>query len=243
MARQPSAHGDSAQVPWAGRELSPSGFEDDTGAADPALLALVADPDTSGAELIRALSQARLLVAIVATATEITQVAPGVHVDSSVDTALVTLTSPGGERALPAFTGVPALAAWDPQARPVPVTGVRAAQAAIEEACDVLALDVAGPVTKVLGSSMLWALAQGRPWLPAHQDPVVAEAVHSLLASAPEVLEHRLELGASGALGIELRMQPGLAREQVEAIVARLGAGLADDQVRIRLDGVAITIR
>ena len=62
-------------------------------------------------------------------------------------------------------------------ARPIPVSAMRAAQAAITENCDVIVVDVAGPDTFVLRPSMVWALAQGREWPPGHEDPFVAESV------------------------------------------------------------------
>ena len=60
---------DSAQVPWAGRDLSPSGFETDTGAADPAVLAALATPGDDLA-LMRAVEAARFVVPIVSDLTE-----------------------------------------------------------------------------------------------------------------------------------------------------------------------------
>ena len=68
-ARVPTSDAtDSASVPWSGRELSPSGFETDTGATDPALLAaLTADDDT----LMAAVVTGRFLVPIVAEPVEI----------------------------------------------------------------------------------------------------------------------------------------------------------------------------
>ena len=88
--------------------------------------------------------------------------------------AVVTLTSPEGQRALPVFSSIAALARWDATARPVPVTSARAAQAAVSERCDVMLLDLGGEHAQVLRPSMVWALAQERPWLPAHEDPFVA---------------------------------------------------------------------
>ena len=48
--------------------------------------------------------------------------------------AAMTLLAADGHRALPVFTSIAALAAWDPAARPVPVTAARAAQAAVTSA-------------------------------------------------------------------------------------------------------------
>src|SRR5690606_37868155 len=50
---------DTAGVPWAGRTLSGTGFDDDTGEADPALAAALAEPDDEEA-LVAAVAAARL---------------------------------------------------------------------------------------------------------------------------------------------------------------------------------------
>ena len=84
-----------------------------------------------------------------------------------------------------------AVAAWDPQARPVPVTPARAGQAAVSEGCDVIVVDVAGPATRVLRPSMVWALAQQRRWVPAHTDPFVAASVTAALR---DELQHIVSL-------------------------------------------------
>lgn len=243
-AAQGSGPSDSAAVPWRGRELSPSGFETDTGAPDPALLAALAG-DADDTTLMRALEASRLLVPVVAEPTEVDP--SGAHpVDVGVDMAVVTLVAPDGRRALPVFTGAPALAAWDASARPVPVTPARAAQAAVSEGCDVLVVDVAGPATRVLRSSMLWALAQDRPWEPPHTDPFVARGVAAAVAGEDAVVEHAVEEGAprgEGVLGVVLTLAPGLAPEEVRTIATRVGERLATDgELRARVDGLAFRI-
>ncbi|PKW28285.1 SseB family protein [Phycicoccus duodecadis] len=235
---------DSAAVPWSGRELSPSGFETDTGDPDPALLAALAQ-DTDDTTLMRALEASRLLVPVVAEPTDVDT--SGEHaVDAGVDMAVVTLVAPDGRRALPVFTGAPSLAAWDAAARPVPVTPARAAQAAVSEGCDVLVVDVAGPAARVLRPSMVWALAQDRPWDPPHADAFVARGVAAALAEEPAVVGHALEEGAptgEGVLGIVLTLAPGLDPEEVRAVATRVGERLATDgELRARVDGLAFRI-
>jgi hypothetical protein len=240
----PTGPTDSAEVPWHGRELSPSGFETDTGAADPGLLAALAG-EADDSTLMRALEDARLLVPVVAEPTGVDD--SGAHaVETGVDMAAVTLVAPDGRRALPVFSGTDALTAWDPAARPVPVTPARAARAAVFEGCDVLVVDVAGPATRVLRPSMLWALAQERPWQPAHTDPFVARSLAAALADEPLVLDHSLEAGASegeGVLGVVLTLSPGLDPEEVRAVATRVGERLATDgELRARVDGLAFRI-
>jgi hypothetical protein len=234
---------DSAGTPWAARELTPSGFESDDGSADRALLAALASaPDD--ADLVRAVRSARLLVPVVAAPTDVDT--SGEHpVETGVDMAAVTLVAPDGRRGLPAFSGLDALRAWDPLARPVPVTPARAGQAAVTEGCEVIVLDVAGPATRVLRPSMVWALAQDRDWLPAHEDPFVARAVAAAVAPEDDVAEHGVEAGdAPGVLRVVLRLVPGLAADAVRALATRVGERLAaDGELRARVDGIAFTVR
>ncbi|HYN30574.1 MAG TPA: SseB family protein [Dermatophilaceae bacterium] len=236
---------DSGAVPWARRELSPSGFEEDTGAADPALLAALVGP-ADDVTLMRAVEGSRLVVPVVAEPAEVDR--SGAHaVETRVDMAAVTLVAPDGQRALPAFSGVEALAAWDPGARPVPVTPARAAQAAVAEGCEVVVLDVAGPATRVLRPSMVWALAQARPWQPPHTDAFVERSVAAALAAEVRVTAYEVEEGrphGHGVLGVVLDLEPGLAPDEVHAVATRVGERLASDgELRARIDGLAFRIR
>ena len=236
---------DSASVPWAGRDLSPSGFEADTGDADPALLTALATPGDDVA-LMAAVEAARFVVPIVAEPTHVDT--SGEHtVETQVDMAAVTLVAPDGQRALPVFSGTDALAAWDATARPVPVTPSRAGQAAVSEGCDVIVVDVAGPATRVLRPSMVWALAQQRAWQPPHTDPFVERSVDAAVRPEEDVTAAALEEGnprGEGVLGVVLDLRAGLTPEQVRAVATRVGERLATDgELRARIDGLAFRIR
>ena len=63
------------------------------------------------------------------------------------------------------FTSLESLAAWDADGPARAGPAAAAAQAAISEECHVLVVDVASPHATVLRPSMLWALAQERPWV------------------------------------------------------------------------------
>lgn len=225
------------------RDLIFTGFEGDEGAVDPALAAALGAGDPSA--LMSVLQGARLLVPIVAEPVE-TEVQDGLVVDKQTDMAAVTLVAPDGERALPVFTSLDAITAWDPQARPVPVTSARAGQAAVSERCDVIVIDVAGPQTQVLRPSMVWALAQEREWLIPHLDPFVANAVTAALAGEEAVRGHRIEEGApagQGILGLVLELTEGLEPAEIQQIATRVGERLATDgELRARIDGLAFRI-
>ena len=93
-----------------GRLLSGTGFDNDTGEADPTLAAALAHGRDDVA-LFAAVACARLLVPVVAApAGDLTELGE----TRSADMAVATITSPDGQRALPVFTSVTALQAWDP---------------------------------------------------------------------------------------------------------------------------------
>ncbi len=254
MSDHPRA--DSAGTPWAGRALGSTGFDDDAGAADPVLLAALraraACPsvEADGA-LFRAVRAARWLVPVVAVLGEV-GAAPldgsgrGLRAEKSTDMAVVTLTGPDGRRALPAFTSVQSLAAWDPSARPVPVSADRMGQAAVAEGCQVVVVDVASREVTELRPSMVWALAQGGEWQPAHLDPFVARSIARALSDEVDIGAHRVEEGepaGSGILRLVLGLRPGLDATQVEQVATRVAERLATDgEFRARVDELTFTI-
>ncbi|KGN42501.1 SseB family protein [Knoellia aerolata] len=225
------------------RDLVFTGFDGDDGSPEETLTTALAGEDPTA--LMAALPASRLLVPIVAEPVE-TATEGGLTVDTQTDLAAVTLVAPDGERALPVFSSLAALAAWDPAARPVPVTAARAAQAAVSERCDVVVIDVAGPRTRVLRPSMVWALAQEREWVAPHLDPFVAAGVSRAVAEEADVRAHHVEEGApsgQGVLGIWLELTEGLDAPAVQAVATRVGERLATDgELRARIDGLAFRI-
>lgn len=258
----PASGTDTGGVPWAGRTLSGTGFDHDDGSADEqvsVLLAQVPDRDASVAasqdgglreveehaiSLVAAIAASRLIVPIVAVPGEI-DTSSGIPIDATSDMASVTLRAPDGQQALPAFTSTAALVAWNSEARPVPVTAQRAAQAAIQEGCEVIPLDLPGepgPAAYTLRPSMVWALAMDRPWVPAHRDEHVQSAVRAAIAGIPVITGHELAGTADGGLEIVLALQPGLSAQQLQELLQQVGAQLATDgETRARID--ALTFR
>lgn len=245
------AHGhDTGGLPWAGRELSESPFADDNGAVDPRLAAALeardhpfADMAAIEVEIMAALLDARLLVPVVAVASDHSDdTASGLTGDAASDMATVVLTAPDGERALPAFTSTDSLARWNPAGRPVPVTSTSAAQAALEEGCSVLVLDLAEPGRVVVRSSQLWALAQHRPWVHPARDEVVRGALDAVTAAHPDIVRIDTDPGPYGSLRVGLALPPGLPEERVDELARAVGAALGADDVRIRLDEVQLVL-
>jgi hypothetical protein len=240
-----SALGDSAGQPWTGRTVPTGDFAGDDSSAAPELLEAVgrlASGTGTATDVVAALAAARVMVAVVAVLGE-GEEQTAAHGDKQADMALVTLTGPDGRRALPVFSSTTSLAAWDQAARPVAVTTRRAAHAALAEGCERMALDAAGPRVFVVSRSAVVALAQGREWVPAHEDPLVAERVGALVSPEPDVVAVGRRPGTRAELRVELAVRGGLTREQVGALASRLGERLTNDEVlRERADGLELAV-
>lgn len=255
------------------REFTSSGSDGDLGAADPDLSAALDDPRNEKA-FMRAVSQARLLIPLVAmprqgsksgqesgresgrewsdeSGENLAKKVGRAPDDNPVrptgaEMAVVVLTSQDGRRAFPVFSSLAALSAWDATARPSPMTSSRAAQGAVGERCDVMLLDHGSGRERVLRPSMVWALAQQREWLPAHEDPFVATALLRATAGEEDVVGCAGEEAPAepGILRVVLSLRPGLDAGQVQAVATRIGERIATDgEARARIDGLSFTIR
>ena len=146
------------------RTIPDPGFAGDhgePGAALQAALAAYAEGRGSQVDALAAVRESRLLVPVVAVLGESEVDDRGLTHDKTSDMATVLLTGADGRLALLAFSGLPALNAWDPQARPVPVTARTAAQAAIQDGAAAVVVDVAGPATFVVEGDDLRGIAGG----------------------------------------------------------------------------------
>jgi hypothetical protein len=164
--------------------------------------------------------------------------------EKASEMALPTLVGQDGRRAIPVFTGVAALARWQPAARPVPAAAAQVWQAAMQDGCAVV-IDIAGPVPLAVEGDRLAALAGGQPVPAPHEDTdvrdTVARAVVESAAAAgvsPGTVGFALRPGPAGTDGadllIEIAPPPGLdqaaatrlATQAGSAAMARLGGRL-----------------
>lgn len=147
------------------RAIPDPGFAGDTGEVDPDLAAALASYDADPRDLeahqyvLVRLQRTRLLVPVVAMLGEVEHDEQGLAHDKTSDMAAVLMQGRDGRTALLAFTGSASLRAWNPEARPVPVTASHAAQAALQDGAEALLVDVAGPVLFVVEGDDLRALA------------------------------------------------------------------------------------
>ncbi|MFC4113688.1 SseB family protein [Nonomuraea zeae] len=145
-------------MPSIPRPLDP---HDDGSAAEAVSAALAAyQAGTSGAaEVLNALSGARLLVPVVALLTESEVGEHGLRQEKESEMALPKLVGQDGREAVLAFTGTEAMVRWRPDARPIQATALQVCQAAVQERAAAVVVDVAGPVQFVIEGDVLAALA------------------------------------------------------------------------------------
>lgn len=129
----------TAPPPEAGLGVDPAADSAaDYGDADLGLVVALASGDA--ATIRAAVLAARLLVPIVASGEE----------SRGAQLAVPRLVGRDGRHALPVFSSYDALRAWQPDARPVPMSGAQAAAGALAEGYAALVLDVAGPRSHVV---------------------------------------------------------------------------------------------
>lgn len=242
--RRPGGATDSAGQPWTGRTLKANPFSGDDGTAPAELVAALALEDETERLVAVAdvLREARVIVPVVAHAH------PGRAEDGSVaghtkhgsgdpqadacaSAAMVSVRTPDGRAALPVFSSVQTMQAWDATARPVPVEGVRAALSSVADADSMLVLDAAGPVTALLGRPAVWAIVNNERWLPSWQDPELMPVAANALRGITELTAVRLERGSRSELRALLALRPGLTREQMMDVVTRAQEALSADPV------------
>jgi len=145
---------------FSGQPVPTPRFADDDGSADPALAALLARfaaGDATREEAHAALAGARLLVPVVAVLDEAETGDDGLRREKDSHMATVSMVGAGGRRALLAFTGVEAMRAWDPAARPIAALAPEVCAAALDQGEDAVLVDVAGPVRfAVTDAALVW---------------------------------------------------------------------------------------
>jgi hypothetical protein len=199
-------------------------FPNDDGLADPSLQAALAGDDRY--EIVAALAQSRVFVALLAEL-------------ESGDTSEMSLTwlVDGEVRALPIFSSIAAISAWNLAARPLGVEARRAAVVALTDGA-IAVLDPGSATSHEIGTSALRSLALGYEYLPLSIDPIVGEVIaEALLAIAHE--DHEIAVSLTPAeytadLVITLVGSPvTLNATQISAFAVRL----ADDmRLRMRLE-------
>ena len=161
------------------RLVSPGRFTADDGSTDPDICAALSEP-LDPERLRDAVRAGRLIVAIVANPAH-----AGESEGSQI--SVVSMVAADGRRGLLAFTGLDAMHRWNPHARPVPVSGPEVAQAALDDGCEAVVIDVAGPSSAIVAEPDLVELANRDPLDHAAALLTKAWASTSGKASMPDV--------------------------------------------------------
>ncbi|MFM6975155.1 MAG: SseB family protein [Agromyces sp.] len=220
---------DSAGQPWAGRSFEPNPHATDDGSA-PEHLSRAVQSFLSGEgsiqQVVDAVRTARLLIPLVAEAGDVGITSSGLAVDKTQELSIVTVATPDERTALPVFSSVAAMSAWNPEARPVPSDGIRAALAAAGEGTPVIVLDPGTAETVALRRPAVWAIAQGISWVPVHQDARVLGVLNGSSDDALRGINVRngdpLARLTGPDLDVELQLDPGLTQSELTALLERL---------------------
>lgn len=255
---------DSAGQPFEGRSFSPNPFAHDSGEADPTLAASLAalqelldrDPeqrtqaDLAGAwgQCVESLGKARVLSPLIAEAGDYGVSDTGAVVEKTQELSVPHLEGPDGRAVAPVFSDVEAMTRWNPQARPIPVDGARAALAAASDGL-ALVLDPGSPGTRVFRRSALAAAATGNAYVAPFVDEDVRSSFAEVLAEYPQVVVHRVLCGdptqtlAGPEVVVVLGLVPGLGQEAVASLVEEISTRWASDPVIVeRCDGVGLKV-
>lgn len=222
---------DSAGVPWEGRSFEPNSFAGDSGETPERLIPVLADRPVDKQALVAALSGSRLLIPLIAELGE-GEIGPhGLLVEKSADLAIVAVATPDKQTAIPAFTSVAELTAWNQEARPVPASSEKVCLAAASEGHTRVILNPAGAAI-ALRRPQLAAIAQGLNWSPPHRSAPVREMV--LLATRKHLMISSVDLFdgdpksslAAAELTIQLGFKAGMKPDPMKEILFALAADL-----------------
>ena len=231
------------------KEIPESLFADDDGSADARLAqALIKYSRGKGplTDVVDALAYARVLIPVFATGEQRHVGKHGLEQDAVASTGVVAVEMPDGRAALPAFTDVEAMRLWNPDARPIPAEGPRAALAAVNEEWSTIVLNP-GMETVLIPRPAVWALGKGEHWRPAVVDGRVDDEVRAAVKNAVSLDDNLQQVDAAPGRGAEvaivLRLVSGLTQPEVDGIVSRVQRELARSEVVAqRLDSLELRL-
>ncbi len=221
-------YADSAGVPWEGREFEPNAWADDDGKANPRLLELIKalhEGHARSDSVVDELRSTRVLIPLLANLGESGVGAHGQTVDKSAELSIVTLETPDGFSGLPVFSSVEAMQRWNPQARPVPTSAVKAALAAASENNKRMILDPMAESEFVLRDPAIAALAQGHKWISPESDERVITAFGVAFENLPNLAGWEIAAGDplclldGPELQVTLKLPEGLTRAEIDELL------------------------
>jgi hypothetical protein len=243
---------DSAGVPWEGREFHANPGADDDGTAPPKLIEAIRRfraGDLGVREVVEALHDVRLLLPLLATRGDEGVGAHGQVVDKTQELSLVTAAGPDGRPVLPAFTSVDTMREWDRTARPIPIEVPRIALAVAAEGTPLIVVDPGSPTMFVARRPSFRALATGEAWTPSFEDEEVLQAFLDSSTGETPLVALQLAPGDPTArlegaeLLVQLSVREGMASDELDAMIARLGQRWAAAPVIAeRVDSIGVVV-
>lgn len=223
------------------RMLRPNPFSGDDGVqpAEFAVAKAVQPPERTPA-VVRTLVAGRVLVPVLPHAAPKDPMNPHADDESCEAPASILVELPDGRHAMPAFTSMAAMAAWNPTARPVPMYGAQAAQAAYEQGDGLMLLD---PMDEsvLIPRPAVWALAIGQEWVPAWSDPKLGAVAAGALVGIPGTLGVALVPGRTAEVAAVVLIEEGLDRPGVETAMQAAAAAISSHPVlRERIDSLEL---
>ena len=229
---------DSSGVPWEGREFHQNPHAGDSGETQPAVASALSgfsEGVIGVAEIVNVLSASRALIPLLTNPGEDFDPNHPVMEDKVQELSIVTLVGPEGEAVLPAFTSVEAMKKWNGDSRPIPIEMQRVALAAASEGADRI---VVNPGTEkiVLRRPMVWAIAQGEPYVSPAESNELFEHLSQLLTRIEPI--EKIELlyadpelrGGGPELAVIAYLPPGLSETELNGVLTRINEATASDQ-------------
>lgn len=269
----PGGAADSAGFPWEGRTFDhhETAFAGDDGGTPERLRVAVAALHAAAdrylqaqdresfdlAELERAhtdalltLSACRVLVPLLAEAGEVGFTPEGRPVEKTQELSIVTVSGPDGRRAMPVFSSVGTMRAWNPEARPIPVPMPQAAVAAAQDETALIIVDPGTPSSEIgVRRTQLESVALAQSVTPAWADESVQGAFHSSIAGDARVRAVFLKPGDPEArllapeLDVVLALRPGLEQGKVGELLTQLQQRWAvSETIATRVDSVRVRL-
>jgi hypothetical protein len=215
---------DSAGIPFDGREFRPHPFDGDDGSCPEALaqaLTFWADERSGEAmtAVIDALRRERVLVPLLAEAGEFGLTEEGKVVDKTQELSIVSVAGPDGKPVALAFSDVQSMAAWNSDARPIPVEAQKVAAWVLDDEMARIVLNPGSSHQCVVRRGGVIALLTGDPYTPPWLDEAVITGIAQAFDSDEVVTISpgwNLQGGNGPDLSIEVALPAGLTQEQLE---------------------------
>jgi hypothetical protein len=242
---------ESAGIPFDGREFRPHPFDGDDGSCPETLAAALElwATEASG-EAMRAvvdsLRSDRVLVPLLAEAGDFGYTEDGKVVEKTQELSIVSVEGPDGKPVAVAFSDVESMAAWNSDARPIPVEAQKVAAWVLDDQMARIVLNPGSDTQCVVRRGGVIALLTGDPYTPPWLDHAVADGISEAFDSGESVTVSpgwHLQGGNGPDLSVEVTLPAGLTKEQLAQRQAQWASVWGSNElVNQRVDGIHLKL-